>query len=430
MSLTDLVLVLILPAAVLASGACAAAETAVFSLSHSDRTRLRRLSSGADRAIGALVGRPRAFLLSVLFLTSTANVAYFVVGAVLERRFVHHTLGIALNAALVLLLVVGADLLPKLLARANRLVFCRVAARPLIAVRDAVSPVTGVLELLLIGPIIRLLRPGHTQRERALTAEELGALLDLSARTGALAADEQRLLGEVVELGVTRIREVMTPRVAMAWLEENAPPAKVREIARASTHQRFPVFRGSLDGKLLGMLDLHRYLPAAEGEGGRGSAPRLSEYLTPALCVPERARLDQLLAQLSAGTNEVAICVDEFGAVVGIVGVGDVVGRLLARGAETATAEEQGIERLGDDLWVVPGRLPARELAEYFLEEEGREQPSSAASTVGGLFFARLGRVPRVGDAVRLGNVRLVVEAMSGRTVDRVRVSVTGEDRP
>src|SRR5258708_5943936 len=152
MTLSDLMLVLILPAAAMASAACAASETAVFSLSHSDRVRLRRMSPGSERAITRLLARPRGFLLSVLLLTSSANVVYFVVGAVLERRLQSDVLGVAVNVMLVVVLVLGADILPKLLARTHRLAFCRAGAGLLVAVRDAVQPLTGALGTLLIEP--------------------------------------------------------------------------------------------------------------------------------------------------------------------------------------------------------------------------------------------------------------------------------------
>src|SRR5262245_9811493 len=115
-SLTDMVLVAVLLGAVLVSAACAASETAVFSLTHTERGRLRRSSPAVGRAIDGLLSRPRSFLLSVLLLTNIANVLYFVVGWMLEGRLRNHALGVVLNIALVLLLIVAADLLPKLLA--------------------------------------------------------------------------------------------------------------------------------------------------------------------------------------------------------------------------------------------------------------------------------------------------------------------------
>src|SRR5215467_3372751 len=116
MTLADLLLVLWFPAAMLLSAFCAASETAVFSLTHSDRARLRRQNPEREAAIGQLLARPRLFLLSVLLLTNLANVTYFVVGSIFELRLKGHWAGVVLNIVLLVALILCADLLPKLLA--------------------------------------------------------------------------------------------------------------------------------------------------------------------------------------------------------------------------------------------------------------------------------------------------------------------------
>jgi CBS domain containing-hemolysin-like protein len=423
MTTADLLLILILPAAILLAGFCAAAETAVFSLTPTDRARLRRASPGRERDIARLLSRPRLFLLSVLLLTNLANVLYFVVGSVLERRMSGHGLGLLVNVALLVMLIMAADLLPKLLSRSRRVAFCRIAAPLLVLMARLVGPVCRVLEAVLIEPIMRLVRPAAPSVERDLTAEELGALLDLSARSGAIAEDEQRLLSDVVDLGQTRVRDVMTPRVAMAWVADTSPPARIREVVQKSGQTELPAFRGSLDGGPVGMLDVRRYFPAVEAGAGKG-APKLGSFLSRPLFVPESARLDQLLDAFRRSRRERALCVDEFGAVVGIVGIGDVMSQLVAGPGPEVAGGGGGVARVGEDRWVVPGRLPARELAEYFFGPAGGRALDARVSTVAGLIYARLGRVPQTGDTVRLGNVALSVESMAGRAVERVAVSV------
>lgn len=423
MSLTDLMLAAILPAAVLLSAFCAASETALFSLSPSDRSRLRRISPEAAATIGRLMVRPRMVLLSLLLLTNLANVAYFVVGSVLERRVESDALTLAINVGMLGALILGADLLPKLLARPRRVAFCRVTAPALAGLTRVAGPVCRVLELAVVEPVLRLILPARRPEERALSPEELGALLDLSARAGEIAPDEQRLLGEIVALGSTRVREVMTPRTSMVWLEDSATPARVREVAAESGRTRIPVFKGSLDGGPVGILDVRRYFVAEAAAGGRGPA-RLTGLLEPPTFVPETARLDQLLDVLRSRGQERALCVDEFGAVVGTVGIDEVMARLVAAGSDEAAAAAAGVVRVSPNQWVVPGRLPARELAEYFFGPAGVRALGSRVSTVAGLVYARLGRVPEVGDSVRLGNVVLTVEAMQGRAVERIAVSV------
>lgn len=427
MTLPDLLLVLVLPVAIGVSAFCSASETALFSLTFSDRTRLNRTSPGVAAAITRLLARPRTLLLSVLLLTNLANVLYFVAGSILERRLPGHTLRIALNLVSLLALIFLADLLPKLLARSRRTEFCRALARPLLLLLRVLGPTTSILERVVVDPLLRLILPHRPDRQRHVTQEELATLLDLSARAGEIEADEQQLLGDVVELGTIRVRDIMTPRVSMKWLSETDSPTQVIEAVRASGSNRIPVFRGSVEGRPLGLLDVKRYMPALEA-AGPGAKPRISGFLIPAVFVPERARLDQLLDLFRAQRRDLALCVDEFGAIVGIVRIGDVIDELLSRGVESGADPAEQVARLGPDRWLIPGRLSVRELWEYFFGPGRGPAIDRRASTVAGLIFARLGRVPRVGDAIRLGNVLLTVHAMNGRVVDRVAASVAGPD--
>lgn len=427
MNVGDIILILLLPAAVVVAAACAASETAVFSLSRSDRVGIRRARPAADAAVGRLLARPRSFLLLVLLITNLANVVYFVVGSVLERRIRLPGVGIAVNILLLGILIIFADLLPKLLARANRDRFCRAAAPLLLWFLRALGPVIEILETIVVAPLLRLIRPSGALTAPPLTAEELAALLDLSAAAGEIAVDDQRLFADVVELGRTRVRDVMTPRIAMSWVEESAAPAKVKEAIAAAKTLWLPVFRRSLDGPAIGLLDVRRYLPAAEGMTQPGAA-KVSQFIRPVLFVPERARLDQLLELLRERGGDRALCVDEFGAVVGLVRIHDVVAELVSVPVTAAAERAEGVMRIGSDRWIVPGRLSVRELMDHFApQRDPRAAVSSGVSTVAGLMFARLGRVPQVGDSTRLGNVELRVEQMTGRAIDRVSVSVEAE---
>jgi len=215
----------------------------------------------------------------------------------------------------------------------------------------------------------------------------------------------------------------MIPRIAMPWVEESAPPGKVRDAITAAKSLWLPVFRRSLDGPALGLLDVRRYLPAAEGLTVTG-AVRVPAFTRPVLFVPERARLDQLLELLREEAHDRALCVDEFGAVVGLVRIHDVVAELVSLPVAMAVEREEGVIRVGGDRWIVPGRLSVRELIDHFAPDRDPRAAAAGVSTVAGLMFARLGRVPQVGDSTRLGNVVLKVEQMNGRAIERVSVSV------
>ncbi len=428
-----LALVLVLLPLALASALCAATETALFSLTYSDRLRLRRQSPAAAHAVGLLLERPRALLVSILLATNISNVAYLVVSSVIaltHRPAAHEgeaaLIAVGLSALSVLGLIIVGDLLPKLLARRLRVGCCRLFAPALLAVFRAFAPVQGLLETVVIAPLARLVRP-PSEPTGTLTSEELSALLHAGARQGAIETAEQRLLEEVVQLGEVRVREAMVPRLDILWIDAGAPLPDLLERVRAGAPARIVLCRGSLDDGVLGWVDTKRAVSAWAATPG--APPPLTAHVRPMLYVPETARLDQLLDQFRATRRYVALCVDEYGTIVGLIDLNDILVRLVAAPGAPGEEPRASVEPAGEGRWLVPGRFGVRELTAILESSRGglrvRGRPvERRVSTVAGLVLLALGRLPRIGDEVRFGNVTLRVESMEGRTIERVLIAV------
>jgi putative hemolysin len=315
-----------------------------------------------------------------------------------------------------LLMTLAGEVVSKMLAARYAVLISRVIAGPLRAVYRVLRPVVEFVEAGVIAPLARLFSPGVSSGE--LTPDELGALLHLGAQEGAIDADEQRVLGQVIGLSGLRVREVMTPRVDLSWLEASAPLAEVQEMARVQGLTRIPICRGSIDDEdVLGLLDVKKYLAAAAA----GKPVGLEECVDPPCYAPERASLDKLLELMRTRGVKLAICVNEHGSVTGVVSLQDLVRRLVAeldRQDEESIAGGQ-VRQVGAGEWEVPGRLSVGAWAGMFgLKADKR------VSTVAGLIFARLGRTPEVGDSVVIGNVRLRVARLDGRVVESAFVDL------
>lgn len=427
-SWVDAPLLVALPLLALASGLCAASETALFSLTHGDRVRLRKVSPRADRLVAALLVRPRRLLLGILLLTNAANVTYFVASAVLERRAGGQALGLALNVGLLVMLVLVADLVPKLLARRQRVRAARLLARPLSLAMRVLGPTCGAVESWVVGPLLRLVRPSRPAP--AVDARELEAVLELSVRSGEIREDEQRLLADVVELGMLRVRDVMTPRTAMQWVDAKARAEETREVVARGRRERLPVFSGSLDGPPMGFLNVRGWVAAFAAGRAEAAGPGLSRLIEPAVFVPERTRLDRAFDLLRSKDVRTAMVVDEFGGVVGVLALSDLVKQVAtpARALDMSIGlreSDAGIVRVREGVWSVPGRFPLRALGEFLGLGRGIR---GEASTVAGLVLARLGRLPVEGDRVLVGRLELTVTGIDGRIVERVELRVTSEE--
>ncbi|MGE3109940.1 MAG: hemolysin family protein [Phycisphaerales bacterium] len=426
MTPTDLFILALIPVLIAASALCSASETALFGLSYNDRLQLRRLRPRAAAAAEAMLASPRALLVGILISNMCVNALLFALGSVLLLHVENRALGIGINTASVIGLIVFGEVLPKMLAGAARVTFCRVLAPSVYRVYMLIAPVRRVVEVGLIGPLARLFRPEAGPARGAvagaagqLEVGDLERLLELGASQGAIDRDEQSVIAQVLEIGQRRVWDVMTPRTSIRWVDRAAAPERVIGAIRESGHRYLPVYARSPDHEIVGMLDARRYVAA----WAAGGAPAVDPHVFPVSYVPENARLDQLLEHFRSGDVEIALCVDEHGTVDGLVSISDVASRFVEEFAVADSAGESnehrgiGVRRLGPHRWSVPGRLGIHEFAELF-----PLKPDSRATTVGGLVTLMLGRIPSPGDRARVGDIELVVESMTRNVVERVEV--------
>ncbi len=413
MDATLVPLLLLMPPLLVLSGMFSGAETALFGLTATDRLAVKRSHPSASVALGRLLSQPRRLLITILLLNTSVNVLYFVLGSVIVLR-AEPAVGVPINIASLVALILFGEVLAKLLAGSRRVSYSVLLARPLVGVFGVLTPLLRGIDRFAVGPLTRLIRPAASG-ESELTLEELGALIDLGVAEGAIDEREQTLLADVIELGSVRVREVMTPRPSMRWLPTSFDHESLVALVRASGVERVPVCDASID-EVRGMLDVRAYL----GDRAAGQLRGLDRYLEAPVYTPESVTLDRLLAQLRGTGTDASIVVDEHGAIVGIVRIEDAVRSLVSGGS--AVSEQSGgpadVRMVGLGRWSVPGELGVRAWSELF-----GQRIEHRAATIGGLVVAFLGRMPRVGDSVVVGNVRLSVETVSGRVIARVLVA-------
>jgi CBS domain containing-hemolysin-like protein len=405
-------LLLPLPVPLAAVAVLSGCETALFSLTYQDRLRMARTHPRAAGAVAYLLARPRTLLVLILLLNTAASTIYFLLTSIALLRSSEVWLQVALAAANLLAMTLVGEVVSKMLAARYRVEIARLIAPGAKVVFLACAPLARGIEALVIAPLTRLAVPAR--RHAPLTPRELDELVALGTQEGTIDADEQRVLQQVIRLSGSRIREIMTHRTDVACVETDATPQQVAALARTGL-TRVVLTTGGLDGQVVGILDVKLFLAQA----ALGKRPTPAQCAEPARYVPDRASLDKLLELLRSTGAKVCLCVSEHGDVTGLVTAQDVVRRLGTELAETGHQIKTEIRQVAPGTWHLPGRLSVRQWVEMF----GAETMPRVA-TVAGLVFAKLGRVPRVGDSVRLGNVKIRVERVEGRVAERVSVCI------
>jgi putative hemolysin len=261
--------------------------------------------------------------------------------------------------------------------------------------------------------VVRLLGGDPSMNRERITEEELR---DLVTAHEALTRDERALIDEVFEAGERQLREVMVPRTEVEFLDAGWSVARAVKFAQSLPHSRFPVVRGSHD-EVVGFVHI-RDLYGTTGTARRGV--KVGDLAREVLMLPATKRVLPSLSEMRKSGHHLAVVVDEYGGTAGIVTLEDLVEELIGeiRDEYDVGDVEAKVLRGGDV------EVDALLNLDEFAEATGHELPEGPYETVAGCLMAKLGRLPRVGDAVEVDGVRLKVTKMDGRRVARVRVTV------
>jgi len=317
-------------------------------------------------------------------------------------------------------MIVG-ELVPKNLALAEPMRVARVASPLILTFTAALGPLIRALNSAANGVLRAMGIEPKEELSGGRSPQELAALVRRSAEAGTLDADTARLLTNTIELDELSAVDVMTDRTRVTMLPASAKASDVLAAARASGHSRFPV-TGDGPDDVLGVVTIAGAIAVPVGQ--RDDSP-VTELMVPAPRVPETIALRPLLVELRGLSLQCAIVVDEYGGTAGLVTLEDLVEELVGDVSDEHDRRRPSMHRAPGGAWVAQGDLRPDEVAEH----SGIEIPESPAyETVGGFVMARLGRVAEAGDVVEVDGVRVTVERMEGRRIDRVRIEQVNED--
>jgi CBS domain containing-hemolysin-like protein len=358
---------------------------------------------GAVRLARVINERPRYINLVVLL-----RIACEITATALLVDFLYEHLGLdwGLVAAAAIMVVISFVLIgvgPRTLGRQNAYSIALGAAVPLQAISILLTPISRLL--VLIG---NALTPGRGFRNGPFASEiELREVVDLAQQSGVVADDERRMIQSVFELGDTPAREVMVPRTEMVWIENDKTAGQATSLAVRSGHSRIPVIGENVDD-VVGVVYLKDLVERTYYSNNGGRDTNVSAVMRPPVFVPDSKPLDALLREMQRDRNHMALLVDEYGAIAGLVTIEDVLEEIVGEIAdEYDTDEVAPVEELGDKRYRVSARLPIEDLSELYDIEFDEDLD---VDTVGGLLALELGRVPLPGAEVTWDGLQLRAE--------------------
>ena len=258
---------------------------------------------------------------------------------------------------------------------------------------------------------------GHGQENGSPSEPSADAAAPANGESEPLDEREARMIRGVIRLDQTTAREIMVPRLDVLAEEVGIPTARLADIMVESGHSRVPIYEGDLD-RIIGIAyarDILGYLNRSEDRPERVT----SDIVRPVLFIPESKTLEELLNEFQERRVHMAIVIDEYGSVAGLVTIEDLLEEIVGEIADEFDFDEPEVQPVGDDEFLIDARLSLEQLEELLqVVVEG-----NGFDTVGGLVYQILGRIPATGDAVEYDGVRIEVESTVGRRLKRLHIS-------
>ncbi len=245
--------------------------------------------------------------------------------------------------------------------------------------------------------------------------EELKMLVSQSSKGGVLEDSEQEMLYNVFDFADTDVAQVMVPRPDVVAFPVDMPPSELLAAVASQPFTRYPMYRASMDD-VAGILHIRDLFTAAEQQGK--DQVRVESLLRPAHVVPESKSLARLLADFRRSKIHMALVVDEYGSLAGIVTLEDLIEEIVGEIDDEHDRPDRPLERIAEGHIRVDGKYSVEELNEQF----GLDLPHDDYHTIGGVVFGLLGQAPHEGDVVRLGGVRMEVVETDGPRIVHVDI--------
>ncbi len=381
------------------------------------RLRLRHLEATGVKGAGQVLRmaeHPEKLLPTILLSNNLVNVLFASIATLLAVDVLGPSRGVAVatGAGTFIIFVLGESL-PKTIAISHSERFAFLFATPLIWVERIFWPVVKLMELLNM-LTIRIVGGGSPRR--LITAEEIRVLISVGQKVGAVETEEAEMLQNVFRFGDMQVRELMTPRTEIVWVENGTTLGAFLEIYSVNSHNRFPVCQDSLDN-VVGVLSINDVFKAF-GQEEIDKGADVTKLARETYFVPETKLIASLFEDMRTTGYQMAMVVDEYGGISGLVTIKQLIEKVVGRVGEEGEKTEEEYETIDKDTLHIDAGMSVGDAN----TELSLGLPEGDYDTIAGFVLETLGRIPKVGDHLHYKNLKFEIAEMNGHKIEKVAV--------
>lgn len=389
-------------------------ETAFMSLQRVRILHLSNIGRAGARRMLTRMDQPERTLSTVLLGNNLVNTAAAAIGATVAVAWLGDNLGVVVaTLGIAFLLLIFSEVIPKTFASRHSEWLAFRYIKPFALVEVLLLPVSVFLEL--IGRCIVRASGGRVRGRNLVNAELLRSVISVGREEGAVDREEARMLQNVLAFRERLVKEVMTPRTEMVWLDEDITLKSFLDEYETSPLSRFPVYKESYDN-VVGLLHTRDVIRALHN-GQVEYDSKLIELVRQVPFVPETKRLGDLFFEMRSSGHQMYLVVDEYGGVSGLVTNQQLVGSIMGRVADDETTRDE-IEELESGAFQVDGGMPIEEANETL----GLNIPDGEYETLAGFALEMLSHIPSEGETFRFQGRRITVSEMKGVKIEKLLV--------
>ncbi len=409
---------ILLASCVVLSAFFSGSEIALSSLDKLTVRRLIKKKKNKGRQLEFLLTKPSRWLITILIGNNFVNIAAASLATLLVQEAVKGTagqvIGIATGVMTFVLLIFG-EILPKSYCQQHAEKISIKVARPIFLLSQLLSPLVRALTFFT-QTVLRFTKAEETERNGPITEREIHALVDLGQEEGALEEQEEELVHSALEFDETLAKEIMIPRTNMVCINEEASLVELANLIRKIGYSRIPVYHKSIDN-ITGIAyakDLLNFLNNLSKES------KVKDIMHPPIFVAYTINLGRLFRRFQKEKIHLAIIVDEYGGVAGMLTIEDLLEEIVGEIEDEYDRAEEKITILKDGTASIKAETDIDEINEKL----GTHLPekTDAFESIGGFIFDVLGKIPTKGEVVEWKNLRIRIEDADKRHIKKVRI--------
>ena len=388
-------------------------EAALMSLNRLKILFLARQRHPKAQLINQLLQNKKKIISTILVGNNFVNVAAASVATALAIALWGKSGIIYATISLTIILLIFCEIVPKIYAAKSSERVSYLIAKPILWCMRLLKPIVVAVNFLA-DILLQLVSPREIKKKPLVSEEEIQAVITIGEKEGVVEKEERKMLLNIFELANIWVREIMTPRTEMICIEENSSYTEVLHLISRSGLSRFPVYRKQIDN-IIGTIHSRDLL----NRQYRPESFSLEKIINPPFFIPESQKVLSLLADFKKKKTHLALVIDEYGGIEGLVTLEDVLEEIVGDIFDESDQEEDWIEYLPDGRIIVNGDVSIREMNKYLHTSISHDE----FQTLSGLILNQLGHIPHNGEFITHEGYRFTVYSMYEQKITKVEIT-------